>query len=111
MARYSTQTSLNAVTATGAGSAVTPPWNLEENNNCGVFLSSTGTPTTVTVNVEVSPDGTNWFIVGSALSPAATKTATAVTLPPGTYQVRLNLTALTGGTTPTVTGSLGFQSE
>lgn len=104
-------TSLNAANATGNGSTITVPIGLEESNNVGVWLTYTGTPTTTSVTLQASPDnGANWFTVGSALTGNTAQAAT-YTIPPGSYQVRLNLGTLSGGTAPTVTGLIGFNKE
>ena len=107
---------LNAVTATGAGSAIDLiRIEREEINNLGVWSSTTGTPATVSIQIEASPDDsitapTNWFPVGSAIT-ATTNTGTILTLPPGTRWMRANLTTLTGGTAPTVTVKLAIQTD
>lgn len=103
--------SLNAVTATGAGSAVELSRFASNTNSIGVYLSSTGSPTTVSITVEMSPDGSAWFTLqGSTLS-SATAACQNYSIPPGASQVRVRLNTLTGGTAPTVTATIAQRYE
>lgn len=95
-------TALNAVTATGASTAV----------DLGVVRTAfamqtvvTGSPTGVTVNLEGSLDGSHWAtIVSSTSTTGDYKSAgqASATAPCFRY-IRANLTTLTAGTSPTVT--------
>jgi hypothetical protein len=60
----------------------------------------TGAPATCTVQLEGSLDGTNWFALTAATTCTSSVFASAANY--ATDYVRLNLTALTGGSSPTV---------
>lgn len=90
--------SLDAATAAGAGASK----DLE-----GVFskhtivMASTGNPTTVSVTLEGSHDGVNWFDAGA---PTITLSVTKATVDTHLLRyVRANLITLSGGSSPTVT--------
>lgn len=90
-------TSLNAATATGAGTdfdfgGIFASWTVQ-----GVI---TGAPTGLVFKVEGSLDGTNWFDLVTNSGNAGG--GYSVTGKPARY-ARANLTTLTGGTAPTVT--------
>lgn len=72
--------------------------------------TTTGTPATISLTFEGSQDGsTGWTAIGSALT--NTTSASATMLPTLTYPfVRANLTALTGGTSPTVIVTMTTQN-
>lgn len=90
-------TSLNAATAVGAGSSR----DLEGSfTNHTMVVTATGNPTQVTVALEGSLDGSNWLAIGGGVNcvpPLAIGNSRTV------RYVRANLTALVGGTSPTVT--------
>ncbi len=91
-------TLLNAVTATGAGTAVSPGFAC---SHYSWHIVVTGAPTAVSVTLEVSNDGGNsWQVVDT--STTTTEEIRHITGKDG-IQVRANLGTLTGGTTPTVT--------
>ncbi len=90
--------SLDAATATGAGFAIMFD---EPKANYSLFASWTGSPSSVTIHVEGTIDGDNWFNVDQVST-----SATPQILKGGPFPViglRANLTALSGGTSPTVT--------
>jgi hypothetical protein len=89
---------LNAVTATGAGTAADLGDTRDE---FSLLVQTTGSPT-FSVTFQGSNDGTNWFTLGSAVT--SVTSGTAVTGNPARY-VRANLTALSGGT---LTAELAF---
>lgn len=95
--------SLSAATSTGAGSELTS----DVRPSATVQISITGAPSAVTVTLEGSIDGHNWDIVDTHIMSAGELTALGaiygVADTPLKYR-RLNLTTLTGGTAPTVTG-------
>lgn len=95
---------LAAVTAVGAGTSVRLKKGVQEHT---VQVIITGTPTAVVVALESSlNDGTTWNTIGTY-----TLTAGDLTAGSAMYHVdnkpselvRMNLTTLTGGTSPTVT--------
>lgn len=94
---------LNAVAATGAGT--THAVRMKPRNHT-VQFTITGAPTAVTLDLEGSLDDSTWISLASHIMTAAELIATAamfhVVDKPVRY-VRLNLTTLTAGTTPTVT--------
>lgn len=96
---------LSAVTTTGAGSSWPLRNGVQEHTVQAVI---TGAPTAVTVALEASLDGgTSWNAIGTYAFVAGDLTAGfamfhVVNKP--AELVRLNLTVLTGGTSPTVTG-------
>lgn len=95
-------TSLNAVTADGDGTVIDFS---SARTNISFVVSTTGAPTAGTVTLAVSVDNTSFF----ATSTTATVGSgiTSGTLSNGAWRyARLNLSALTGGTTPTVTAKL-----
>lgn len=65
---------------------------------------TTGTPTSFTLTYQGSLDNVNWFTLGS--STAAAGDAQFVIDKPAQY-VRATLSALTGGTSPTITVFMG----
>jgi hypothetical protein len=95
--------SLNAATATGAGTSR----DLE-----GLYryvtmaMSATGSPSTVNIDLEGSHDGTNWVVLtGAALSQGAVSVNAHLI-----RYVRANLKTLTGGSSPTVTATIATVS-
>lgn len=87
--------SLNAATATGPGAAIS--FDVPHASH-SVFLSATGSPSTAQVALEGTVNGTDWFAIGTAtLSNPWTNVGN---LP--LVAARANLTALSGGTSPTV---------
>jgi hypothetical protein len=102
--------SLGTLSAVGVGPAVGFPESASigpVGQSYSLFntqVNITGGPATVSVQLQGSLDGTNWFSIGAA----NTGTATNVAGPLGTANqafayVRANLGTLTGGTNPTVT--------
>ena len=94
---------LDAATATGAGSAIGFK-QMQENVTFQVDI--TGAPTAVTVDIEGSVDGTPAAQLAQHAMTAGELTATTAIFhisgkPVGNVQA--NVTALTGGTSPTVT--------
>ena len=93
--------SLAAATATGPGTEITVPPSL-----VGGFISGftwdvvlTGSPTSVTVDLEGTIDGTTWAVYDNYTGSADTQRHVANK--PG-LRLRANLTALSGGSSPTV---------
>lgn len=105
-------TSLAAVTATGAGTAIDLSRFASNTNSIGLYVSTTGSPTAVSITIEMSPDdGTTWYsLSGSALS-ATASTCQNYSIPPGASKVRARLGTLTGGTAPTVTAQIAQRYE
>lgn len=90
-------TSLNAVTAPGAGS-VTDLGVVRSVHS--MQTSVTGSPSAATVNLEGSLNGTLWATLATSTSTTSdVQTASGKAV----RYVRANLTTLTGGTAPTVT--------
>jgi methyl coenzyme M reductase beta subunit len=99
--RGSRAVSLNAATGTGAGDSFgflpflgggipgTYSWD----------IIITGGPSAVTVNLEGSDDGTNWFTVDTSTS---TSSALRHVVDKPVRFLRANLATLTGGSSPTV---------
>jgi len=92
-------TLLSAADSTGAGDIKQLPHLV---GNHVVQVTSTGSPTTVTLALEGSIDGSTWFVLDSSTYTASNNMNFAIDMPV-TY-VRLNLTNLSGGSSPTVTG-------
>jgi hypothetical protein len=88
--------SLNAVTVTGAGSALMFD---EPKASHTMFVLTTGSPSTVTVFLEGTPDGVNWFEISSITNTSLLNIGANWPL----AGVRANLTVLSGGSSPTVT--------
>lgn len=89
--------SLDAATATGAGTSK----DLEESKSDHfMIVSLTGGPSTISVDLEGSHDGSMWVVLANASTGAgATRTASVVGKP--VRYVRANLVELSGGTSPT----------
>lgn len=64
----------------------------------------TGTPTSFTLTYQGSLDGTNWYTLGTTTSTAGE--GTFVVDKPAQF-VRATLSALTGGTSPTISAFVG----
>lgn len=95
---------LNTVTATGAGGSIICGQGISEHT---VQATITGAPTAVTVALEGSLDATTWIELDSHVFSAGELTATKAmwhVVNKVVKHVRLNLTTLTGGTSPTVIG-------
>lgn len=88
-------TSLDAATATGAGAEL----SCLGARSYALDVRVTGAPTSFSVALEGTVNGTDWTTVGTAATAAGL--TWAVDKP--VARVRANLTALTGGTAPTVT--------
>ena len=94
---------LDAATATGASTSVPVRKIIKDHT---VQTNITGAPSAVTMDLEGSLDGTNWFQLATHPFTAGELTATQamfhVDEKPVRF-IRVNLTTLTGGTAPTVT--------
>ena len=66
-----------------------------------VLLVITGSPATCTAKLQGSMDGTNWADLSGSETCTSTTTFHVVNKP--ILNIRVNVTALTGGTSPTVT--------
>lgn len=98
----SASTSLAAVAANGNGTAVDFGC---ARTNISMVVSATGAPAAGTVTLQVSHDGTVWF--ASATTATAGAAVSAGTLSNGAWRyARAVLSALSGGTAPTVTATL-----
>jgi streptogramin lyase len=102
---------LNAVTATGAGTSVELSRFASNTNSIGLFTTTTGSPSAVSFTVEMSPDGTNWYTLSGSTLSATTATCQNYSIPPGAAFVRARLGTLTGGTSPTVTAYIAQRFE
>lgn len=91
---------LNAVNATQVTDQVEVPGATKY----AVQASTTGSPSTVSLRLEGSLDGVGWFDV-LAFSPSSTPTIRWVVDTPVRF-IRLNLSQLSGGSSPTVTASV-----
>lgn len=69
----------------------------------GVMSVVTGGPATCSVQLEGSMDNTNFFLISASTTCTSTVMFQAIDKP--VLYVRINLTALTGGTAPTVTST------
>lgn len=88
--------SIKAATTLGPGVSLRfdiPRWFL------GIFITATGSPTTVDGSLEGSIDGVTWFQLSNA---SLTSPAIGVSGPPVLF-LRANVTNIVGGTSPTVT--------
>ena len=102
---------LNAATATGA-SASWAVRRVPRNHTVQATMGGTVVATAVTLDLEGSLDNSSWFQLANHVFTAAEITAEAAMFHAAnkpTRYVRLNLTTLTGGTAPTVTG--WYESE
>lgn len=105
-------TSLNAVTATGVGTGIDLSRFASNTNSIGLYVSTTGSPTAVSITIEMSPDdGTTWFSLQSSALSATAATCQNYSIPPGASKVRARLNTLTGGTSPTVTATIAQRYE
>lgn len=90
-------TSLNAVAATGNGTS----FNLgTTHKDFGFQVTTTGSPTTIAVQLQGSLDGANWSNIGNSQSAAGLYAVSPSA--PCTW-VRAQLNTLSGGSSPTVT--------
>jgi len=102
------KTLLNAADSTGAGSAFNmhrdADYDVTKNSqkmNGQVTITDTGAATQITVAIEGTLDGTNWFTI---LVQDVTLAGGKCLLPNiNLRQIRANLLTLTAGTAPTVT--------
>jgi hypothetical protein len=94
-----TGTSLAAVTATGAGTIFN---NGAPRTAASMQVSVTGAPSTWNVNLEGSVDGTNFFTLASVTQATTGSVASSINVH-AMVAVRANLTAFSGGTSPTFT--------
>lgn len=93
-------TSLNAATTTGAGASK----DLEEVLATHLaIVEITGNPSSVTIVLEGSHDGSRWVYLGQV---ANFNGVTAIAGAGAVRHIRANLTTLTGGTSPTVTATI-----
>lgn len=97
-------TSLNAVTATGAGSAV-QLGSVRANHAIQVVYTSN--PTALVVNLEGSLDGTHWVTLGSwsIVGGQASGDIVWITGKAAAW-TRANWASVTGGTSPAVTATI-----
>lgn len=96
--------SLNAVTTNQTGSSVDMA---AANGTIAVQVITTGSPTTGTVTLEVSMDGTNWVSTTATVTiAAATSNYLQALSNTAVRYARATLTALAGGTAPTVTAKI-----
>lgn len=99
---------LDAVTVTGVGSSSTASAEVGQLiKDHTVSVTTTGSPTAVTMDLEGSLDDVTFFSLASHVFTAAEITAGNAMFHVVNKPVRfvqLNLTTLTGGTSPTVTG-------
>lgn len=100
--------SLVAATATGAGQALV--FDSPKRAHFGFQISWTGSPSSIEVQLEVTIDGTNWVSIGTFTSNGSTPASGAIqTSETGPVMgTRLNLTGLSGGSSPTVSGSIAL---
>lgn len=96
-AQQTVVTLLNAVTATGAGSITTLSTGMEIHTWTTVV---TGAPSAVSINLEGSIDGTNFFTLDNETT---TTSDMQHVVNKAVTSIRANLATLTGGTAPTVT--------
>ena len=109
-------TILNAATSTGPGSAFGVPATPSAQR--GGFIQTmawqivtTGSPTGLSVTLQGSLDGVNWFAIGSAVTTATLTLLNLASANAGPYAfIRANVNTLSGGTTPTVTVLLSLGS-
>lgn len=96
--------SLDAATATGPGASR----DLESLFRViTMAMSTTGSPSTVAIDLEGSHDGTNWFqLIGGTPSQGAVSIGTHLV-----RHVRANLKTLTGGSSPTVTATIAVGGD
>lgn len=97
------QTLLNAATATGTSPYILDLWPTRGGFPLHFTWTTviTGTPATVTINLEGSIDGTNWFQMDQSVAAGGEMRSV---INKAVRWARLNMTTLTGGTSPTVTG-------
>lgn len=96
--------SLNAATGIGAGSVVNFSW---PRRNISMQVVYTSNPSPVKVTLEGTIDGTDWFILATFDTGAASVNKDIVYADNVTVlSARANLVTLTGGTTPAVTASI-----
>jgi hypothetical protein len=96
-------TSLNAATATGAGSEFTASQAGDTRSGFTWTVVVTGSPTAVVVNLEGSIDGANWFTLDTC---NATTSEMRHVINKDVVSLRANLATLTAGTAPTVTARI-----
>jgi len=87
-----------ALSATGTTSG----FNVPGSDVHTIAAIVTGSPSGCTLHLEGSLDGTNWFDISG--DQTCTSNLMFHVVNRAVAQVRMNLTALTGGTAPTVTG-------
>jgi hypothetical protein len=75
--------------------------------NAFMQIAETGSPSTSSVNLECSLDGTNWTVLGTSTSTSSTPALVYGTSGVPFRLLRANVTATTGGTSPTVTAFVG----
>ena len=75
--------------------------------NAFMQIAETGSPSTSSVNLECSLDGTNWTVLGTSTSTSSTSALVYGTSGVPFRLLRANVTATTGGTSPTVTAFVG----
>jgi hypothetical protein len=92
---------LNAADSTGA---TDPEW-VQGATRYGIFRETTGSPSSVVLRLEGSLDGSSWFNLMNMNELGTPITKWLDDVRPVSY-VRLNLTDLSGGSSPTVTASV-----
>jgi hypothetical protein len=90
---------LDVATATGTTEAE----EVTGASKYGLQVAITGGPSAVTVRLQGSIDGTGWADIGSY---SATSDGTTFIVDKPVRYARLNLSTLTGGSSPTVTASV-----
>lgn len=99
-AQVGSNTSLSAVTATGAGTQVWVPQ--VQSVYTWTVTYTTAAPTAATVNLEGTVDGVNWFVLDTTSTTAAAGEMRHVTYKP-VSRMRCNLAAYTQGSNAGVT--------
>ena len=97
--RKAAQTSLSAVTATGAGSSC--DFGIAPVRDVRYFIKATGVTSGATIKFECSPDNSVWFVFGSSVTVSATGNTSALITAAGAGSARYwraNVTARTDGT-------------
>lgn len=104
--------SLNKVTTTGAGEPLTFTKLWKDHT---VQVTTTGAPTAVTIDLEGSLDNATFFVLASHVFTAGELTDSKAmfhVIDKVVRNVRLNLSTLTGGSSPTVTALYeGFENR
>jgi hypothetical protein len=97
--RRKTAVSLSAKAATGAGTTI--DLGSACSRDLRYFIAATGVTTGATIKVEVSHDGSTWYVFGSSIAISASGNTHGLVSTQGAgipRYVRLNITARTDGT-------------